>query len=486
MQKESAFVKNNKLNEKKEIGMKTIRKLFVLCLFVGLAGVLAGCGASEDASNGENEANAQDNISDMASEMEEDINEDVEVEEEIIGWDFDAEPVTITVMSFFASDDLVVEQAVVDAFTEAYPNIIVEYENLSFSDYFTVLTTQIAGGDAPDVMAMNFENEARYADLGALEDLDPFIERDNLNLDKYFSSTVGMHRHSGIQAGLPATFSIVINFINKDLFDEAGLDYPDENWTWEDLLEAAQAMTKDVDGDGIIDQFGYVAGWWPNFVFQNGGQILNEEGRCGLNTSEAIEGLQIAVDITLDPEQKIAPNRDELSASGDWDRFEAGGIGILPMGPWAITPFKQDIQDNFDWDVAPMTSINQPATFMFGNSYAMSSSSEEKDAAWEFIKFATGEEGSEIRQAGEYEISPVKTIAANGFLPSLNGYPENAQYFLDATSYAILPVAHPLWNEMHDIIWPELEQALLGEQSVEEAVAIACEGVDALLEDNGY
>lgn len=470
--------------------MKHKIKYIILTMFVVLSLTLYACSSSEEPQDEPEKAETVEASSigeDLKeAEIEEDSDEDEEVAEEKVVWDFEADPVTISVLSFFASDNLEVEQAVVDAFEDEYPNINVEYENISFADYFTVVSTLAGGNDLPDVLSMNFEEEARYADLGVLEDLTPFIEAEDFKLDKYYASTVAMHHHAGIQSGLPATFSIVINFYNKTMFDEAGIPYPDENWTWEDLVSAAKKMTKDVDGDGVIDQFGYVVGWWPNFVYQNEGQILNDEGRCGLTSDEAIEGLQIMVDLTLDPEQKIAPDRAELSESGDWDRFMAGGVGILPNGTWAIKPFKDNIGDSFEWDVMPFTSINQPATFMFGNAYSMSSASSEKEAAWEFIKFATGETGSSIRQAGEYETSPVKSVGANEFIESTNGVPEHAHYFLDATEYAILPVGHPLWGEMHDIIWPELELALLGEQSVEEAMQTACKGVDTLLEENGY
>ncbi|MFA5014172.1 MAG: sugar ABC transporter substrate-binding protein [Actinomycetota bacterium] len=453
----------------------------IVCVFA-----LSACNPSQDTESGETDTITEGETSDIESEMEEaDEGEADEVEEESV-WDFNADPVTISVLSFFSTDDLSVEQSVVDAFAEAYPNINVEYDNLAFGDYFDFLVTNIAGGVVPDVMAMNFEQGARFAAMGALEDLTPYIEAENYNLDKYFTSTVDMHRHEGIQSGLPATFSIVVNFINKDLFDEAGIAYPDETWVWEDLIAAAKEMTKDIDGDGIIDQFGYIAGWWPNFVFQNGAQIINDEGRCGLNTPEAIEGLQIYVDITLDSEQKIAPDRSELNDAGDWDRFQGGSVAIIPTGPWAITPFKENIGDSFEWDVAPFTSINEPSTLMYGNSYTMSSTSEQKAAAWEFIKFATGERGSTLRQSGGYEISPIREIATSDFISSLNGVPENAHYILDATSYATLPCAHPLWQEMHDIIWPELEMALQGTKSVEDAMSTACQAVDALLEEYGY
>ncbi|MFW5713660.1 MAG: hypothetical protein ACOCYU_03230, partial [Brevefilum sp.] len=110
------------------------------------------------------------------------------------------------------------------------------------------------------------------------------------------------------------------------------------------------------------------------------------------------------------------------------------------------------------------------------------SSSENKDAAWTFLKFATGPDGSQIRQEGNYEISPVKEVAENEFLASLAGAPpENAIVFMEAVDYAMTTPKTPLWSEIHDAIWPELELALLGDLTVEEAMSNACTSVNAVL-----
>lgn len=386
---------------------------------------------------------------------------------------------TIKVMSFLAADTPEVEPSIIAAFEEAHPGITVEFEPVPFGEFFTKLKTLIAGGEAPDVVSLNIENLAAFAALGALEDLGPYIERDNFDMSQYYESTLGMGQYDGKQYGLPASFSTVALFYNKNMFDEAGVAYPDETWDWAKLQEEGAKLTQDKDGDGIIDQFGTATAWWPVYLYANNADIFNaDKTACALTEPAAVEALQKYVDLSL--VDKIAPTSSDLKTQSDWDMFMGGRLATYPVGPWALAPFRGI--EGFAWDVADMPAMARQATFLFGNPMAITSDAKNKDAAWEYMKFAAGEPGQRIRQAAGFEIAPVKAVAETEFVASGAGLPpEHIQKFLDVTSYAFLPPLHPQWQEIHDTIWPELELALLGEQSVEDAVNNACTGVDAIL-----
>ncbi len=389
------------------------------------------------------------------------------------------EPVTIKVMTFLAYDTSEVEPSIVDEFMKAHPEIKVEIESVPFSDYFTKLKTLIAGGEAPDVVSLNIENVAAFASLGALEDLAPYVAKENFDLSKYYESTLGMSNFEGKQYGLPASFSTVVMFYNKDMFDKAGLAYPDATWDWAKLLEVGKQLTLDTNSDGIIDQYGYAYAWWPVYLYMNGADVFNaDKTACALTEPAAIEAMQKMVDLAL--VEKISPTRGDLKTQSDWDMFMAGRLAMFPVGPWGIAPF-QGIT-TFKWDIADMPAMGNQATFLFGNALAITSESKNKEAAWEYLKFAAGEEGGRVRQNAGYEISPVKVVAENEFLKSLEGkQPEHGDIFMNAASYAHLPPVHPKWQEIHDAIWPELELALLGDKTVEDAMNTACQNVDAIL-----
>jgi multiple sugar transport system substrate-binding protein len=446
--------------------MKHKKMLIILSALMILTLVLSACAPSP------NNAPADGNQTGDVVEPDADVGEEPAPS---------GEETTIKVMSFFAYDNPEVEAGVVEAFEAAYPNIKVELEMVPFSDIFTKYKTLVAGGEAPDVISLNFENTAQIAALGALEPLDDYIASDGYDMSVYYDNTVEMYQMDGVQFAMPATFSDVVLFINKALFDEAGLEYPTLDWGWDDLVSAGEALTQDTDGDGVVDTFGYALAWWPMYLFLNGADVLTDDGSaCALETPAAIEGLQKMVD--LQGEGGIAPSRGDLAAQSDWDMFMAGKLAMYPVGPWGVQPFNDNIT-SFEWDIAHHPAGAQHATFLFGNAYAMSASSNNKAAAWEFLKFATGPAGSQIRQEGKYEISPVKEVAESEFLSSLAGAPpENAIVFMEAVDYAKNPPKSPYWSEISDAVWPELELALIGNISVEEALANACISVNSILE----
>ncbi|MFW5714124.1 MAG: ABC transporter substrate-binding protein, partial [Brevefilum sp.] len=195
------------------------------------------------------------------------------------------EEVTIKVMSFFAYDNPEVEEGVVEAFELAHPNINVELEMVPFSDIFTKYKTLVAGGEAPDIISLNFDNTPQMAALGALEPLDDYIASDGYDMSIFYDNTVEMYQIDGVQYGMPGTFSDVVLFYNKTLFDSAGIEYPADDWSWDDLLTAGEALTEDSNGDGIVDTFGYALAWWPMYLFLNDAQVLTDDGSaCALES----------------------------------------------------------------------------------------------------------------------------------------------------------------------------------------------------------
>jgi multiple sugar transport system substrate-binding protein len=382
-------------------------------------------------------------------------------------------------MSFFAYDTPEVEEAVVAAFEEKYPDIDVDFESVAFSDIFLKYKTLIAGNTPPDVMTMNFDQAYSFASLGALEPLDEWIKSTNLDTSIYFQATLDMFKVDGVQYSMPATYSDVVLFYNKDLFDAAGLEYPQEDWTVDDVKAAALALTKDTDGDGQLDQFGYEYPWYPIVLEMYNAKIWDPAtNKCVLNSEEGIKAIQTIVDSRYG--DQYAPNPDQLAQQGDWDMFMAGKLAMMPTGPWAVGTFNEKIT-TFTYDIAHMPAGDKQATHVYANSYAMAAGSQNKEAAWKFIEFATGPEGTQIRQDGKYEISPVQSVAA-GYVDGLaGGNPEHANIFMEVMSYAVAQPVHAHWTEISDAIQPELDLAMSNQKDIKEALDAACAAVDPIL-----
>ncbi|HDL42076.1 MAG TPA: extracellular solute-binding protein, partial [Actinobacteria bacterium] len=155
-----------------------------------------------------------------------------------------AEPTTIRYFTFSAApDNLDVLDEMIAAFEAQNPDVKVEVETAPFGDYFTLLQTQIAGNDAPDAFELNFENFVSFASKGVLADLGPLTAADSdFDGAAYYQRAFDAFAIDGTQYALPESYSTVMLFYNKDLFDQAGIAYPNDNWTWTDERAAAEAI----------------------------------------------------------------------------------------------------------------------------------------------------------------------------------------------------------------------------------------------------
>jgi multiple sugar transport system substrate-binding protein len=390
---------------------------------------------------------------------------------------------TIKVISFLTYDANIkgAEFAVVDAFQKAHPEIKVDFQLLPYADYFTSLKTWIAGGTAPDVASLDIAMEQEAAANGALAALDGMIADQKVDLNSYYASTLDMFKNGGKQFGMPASFSNVVIFYNKALFDAAKLPYPDNKMDWATYVDNAKKLSKDTNGDGKIEIFGTARAWWPLYLLMaDTGPFTADGTKCNLTSPEAEKGFQAMVDLTL--KDKVAPSAEELAAQGDWDMFMAGKIAMYPIGPWGVTPF--NAIKEFQWDAAelPTGPLGKKATFLFGNAYSILAGSKQQAAAFEFVKFATGAEGDMIRQNAGFEIAPIKTVAESSFLKALEGKePANANVFLTSAAFAKSVPSHAHWSEMADAISAQLDLALLGNVTVAEAMKESCKTIDNLL-----
>src|SRR6476469_6301329 len=169
------------------------------------------------------------------------------------------------------------QQAIVDAFHVANPKSTVKVTVSDWEPYWDKLQTSIAGGDAPDVFAMDGPLFPDYQSRDVLLDLKPFIDRDGYDLTQLADQGVADFTTAGGQFGLPRDLNTIALYYNKAKFDEAGVAYPDDTWDWAKLVDAAKQLTKDTDGDGTMDQWGFytettdMENYWLSTVWQNGG-----------------------------------------------------------------------------------------------------------------------------------------------------------------------------------------------------------------------
>ena len=425
-----------------------MKKALAVALVFSMVFSFAGCGA---ASTEETPAAVSEESTESEAVAEPEQAEEVQA----------AEPVTITYCNFNASGaNEEVLKTMYEKFHEEYPNITVEIETIGYSDYFTQMQTRVAGGTAPDCYELNIENFAAYAANGVLAEIKD-VDTSGIN-----KTALDAFNVDGVQYGVPGCFSNVILIYNKDLFDQAGIEYPTNDWTWEDAQVAAEAI-RDL-GD---DYFGIYAPITYNEFFkvaaQYGGSLLNaDKTEFTINSPENIEAANMMVGRIT--ESNVQPTEAQMGSMGDWDLFQSGKLGMIPTGIWAFSTFAEGC--DFEWDIVVEPGGTQKATHFFSNAYVVNVDSANQEAAATWINWlASSPIAAQLRIAAGWDLPAITDETV------LNTYleltpPENREAVFESLDYLVVPPIIEDYSLMSDIITEKLALAATGSITAEEAL----------------
>ena len=390
-----------------------------------------------------------------------------------------AQQTVVKYMTFSAAPDYIAQlDQTVAAFEAAHPDIDVQYETAAYNDYFTKLQTVIAAGQAPDAFELNYENFVAFANKGVLADLAPLISADSgFSTAIYNPTALAAFSQDGKQYGLVESFSNVVLFYNKDLFDKAGVAYPTADWTWKDELAAAQKLTD--PANGVWGDFAPIQFWeFYKTIAQNGGSIFNaDKSEVTIDSPQNVETLQWMVDKVA--KYHVTPTDAEMAGQGDGDLFKAGKIAMLRTGIWMFGDFLANA--SFNWDIALEPGNTAKAHHFFANGVAVSATSANQQAAYEWIKFLTSsKEAVAIRIKAGWELPAVSDPAyVQGYLDQPK--PESREVVFQALDTAVTPPVINNWNQLTDVVGKELEAAKLGQKTPQQALTDAAAAVKSIL-----
>ncbi len=376
-------------------------------------------------------------------------------------------PVTITFEQFSGSgDNEVYLQQMIDAYIEENPHVTIELQSFGYDDYFTQLTAKISGGQAPDVFELNYENFVSYATRGALMPLDDIIAEEGIDTSVYNEMALNSYKADGVQYGVPNSFSNVVLIYNKDLFDEASVDYPTDDWTWDDAMAAAETIR--ALGDDIYGY--YHPTTFHEFyktVKQNGGSLFNDDmSEFTFTAPENIETLEYMVN--MQQVSNVMPTAEQMGGMGDWDLFKSGRLGMIITGIWAFPDFTANT--DFAWDIAVEPGNTAKATHFFANGYVVSETSEVAAEAAKFITFlSSSNTAAQIRLDTGWELPPVNDENILSQYVSITP-PDNRAAVFASLDYLVTPPVITQFAELQDIIGRHLSEAAAGNVSAEDAL----------------
>ncbi|HSL33291.1 MAG TPA: sugar ABC transporter substrate-binding protein [Candidatus Limnocylindrales bacterium] len=376
------------------------------------------------------------------------------------------------------------QQAIVDAFTAANPTVTVNVTVADWDQYWDKLQTGLAGGAAPDVFAMDGPLGPDYQTRDVLLDLTPFIEQEGYDLSQLDENAVRDFTTSdGQQFGLPRDLNVIALFYNKQMFDDAGIPYPDDTWDWAKLVEVGKQLTKDTNGDGTMDQWGLytettdMENAWSSFVWQAGGDILSEDGTTSaLDQDASAAGIQFLQDLIW--KEKVSPDPALFAETGD--AFEQGVAAMEINGSWLVPTHEAA---GISFGIAPLpkgsagaaTSVNPTGAVVYKNTKS-------PEAAWALVKYLASPEAQKGIMALKASVPVNKEILGTTYPSAFEG----AQVFADALAYAHLKPSFRGYNDFTTVLQTELDENVFNNPSktAKEAIAAVNDQLNQILADN--
>jgi len=379
-------------------------------------------------------------------------------------------------------------------FNAAHPDADVKVEVVEWDNLQQRLTTDIAGGTAPDIAMIGTRWLVDFVKNDIAEPLDSYLTPDVKA--RFLENFMAPSTINGKLYGLPVAASARAMYYNKELLAKASIKDPPENW---DTLVADAKKIKALgttgirtlsiwqDGSEILGENNNIYGfalqgkeietdaYWYYSLWTHGGELI-EGGKSGVASAGAIEALALyrsLIDQGLTEPDPTGYNRQDIERL-----FKQGRIGIILTGPWLRRQMKTDAPD-LKFGIAPIPAGSTKATYGVTDDLMVLKSSQQKKLAWQFL--------TETAFAPKWRI---EFTTKEGFLPVTKVEAEQPQFTNDSQLKAfteMLPYAHfappvPNWEQMADATIRALQKVYTGEAKPDAALKEAASSIDSILQ----
>ncbi|MBE2201338.1 MAG: sugar ABC transporter substrate-binding protein [Anaerolinea sp.] len=387
-------------------------------------------------------------------------------------------PTKVTFAVFGDQAEFIAYESLVTTFMDAHPEILIEMQHTpGQSDYRQRLATAFSSGEPPDIMLLNYRRFGAFAEQGGLAPLGPYLANSDVieESDFFKESTDSFYLNEQLWC-IPQNISSLVVYYNQDLFDAAGVPYPTDDWTWDDFLTAARALTIDSDGDGRIDQYG--ASIEPNlfrlapFIWQAGGELvdnLQKPTRLTIDTPEALRAWEWFVDLQV--KEHVVPDAVAEESENGESRFLNGRLAMYFNSRRGVPTYRTIT--SFTWDITPLPHADQPVSILHSDGYCLAKAAPNKDAAWTFIEFANSVVGQTIIAASGRTVPSLISVANSDAFLNPDQPPASSHIFIDTIPTLKWVPTMTTWVSIEEIAGQEVKRAFYGQASIQEAAATA-------------
>jgi multiple sugar transport system substrate-binding protein len=345
----------------------------------------------------------------------------------------DDEQVTLTYAIWDQAQAAAMKQ-IISEFHAQHPKIDVQVQVTPWESYWTKLQTSITSGTGPDLFWMTMVYAKYYATGGGTAPLDDQIKKSKLDMNAYVPAVTKAYTINGKVYGIPKDVNGFGLCYNKKLFDAAHVKYPDDSWTWNDVITAAQKLTNPKQG-----VYGFVAPEadelsWYLTVPQTGGQVISPDSTTsGYDQDATIKGIQFWTDMIT--KYHVSPTLQQTTDTDPLAMLTSGKVAMRYCGSWEPEEIAAVPYGKANIDVAPLPAGPGGNRSYYSNGLANSLSAKTKhpDQAWEFLQFLGSEKAAEI-QAKTGTVIPAYQGHADAYAKAMPEF--HLQVFVDHLKYA--------------------------------------------------
>lgn len=369
-----------------------------------------------------------------------------------------------------------VQKQIVEDFNKQSPDGKVQIEVVNWNDGHQKLQTLISGNQPPDIAIVGTRWLLEYADADLLADLSD-MDQHGLKTSDFLSGPLDQGRVKGQLLGLPTAVSVRGLYYNKEMLDKAGVKPPK---TWAELRDAArkvQAANPGVAGFGVQGKEVETDLYFYYFLWGAGGEILDESGKCALDSPAGVEALTFELGLVNDGLTEKEPtgyNREGLQ-----DLFKAKKVAMIITGPWFAGMLKKDSPDlkfgvtlppGKDSPVAP-AAADEIVVFKNGNN---------PDLARKFLAYWFQDKNRIAWDKASGMLPEKKTVAASAEMQQ----DTDRKFFMSALPNGHFVPLNPRWEQMANTVSSAVQSALLGQAMPKDALSKACKDVQQI-QDQG-
>jgi multiple sugar transport system substrate-binding protein len=412
------------------------------------------------------------------------VEETVLVEVEVTAAPPERGPVNLKLALWGSAEYIKAWEEMVSFFEEENEGVTVEIIAVP-GVYYDKVQVMLAGKSPLDVLIVEDKMTRFFASNGVIIPLDEYVTVEDT--DKYYQATIAPFKWEGRTYGLPRRVNNTACYINQTMFDEAGIDYPEEGWTQDDCLTIAQQLTDTSGGETQVygADFLYVWNHLVPWVWSNGGEYFAEDfSKALVDMPETVDTFQKIADFTYVHGVTPTPEvRDAMESTAAMFISQRLAMIVGGYGCWLVPTFRK-IED-FEWDICPLPQGSQGKTnIVYASCFAVTAHSEYPAEAVQFTLFSTGPRAQAEEAKNPTAIPSIKEVAESEAFIDPTQPPEHMAQLITELEYGrpAADVYHPTkFAETNTIFGEELDFLWRGKRDAAETCAVLRERLDEVL-----